>query len=146
MRAFPGAAHPGIERIPADAEHPGYLGPAPPLRIQHEGHTIIGTHRRQGPSQEVTSLDLDHGIRGQVGDQRENAGLARFIEGIELDRTRGELTQVPAPPVRDVRKAAHGEEVLQGHTPVRIPLTPGQRLGLESLKAVLHGFRRDVLR
>lgn len=47
------------------------------------------------------------------------------------------------------RILVHGvviEEVLQGHTPVRIPLTAGQHLDLEPLKAVLHGFRRDVLR
>ena len=53
--------------------------------------------------------------------------------------------KVPAPPVRDVRETARSEEVLQGHTPVRIPLAPGQHLNLESLEAVLDGFRCDVL-
>ena len=53
--------------------------------------------------------------------------------------------EVPAPQVRDVREAARSEKVLKGRAPVRIPLAPGQHPSLESLEAVLDGFRGDIL-
>ena len=138
----------GIHRIPPMPSIRAISCRAPPLLIQHEGHTLIGLIDARVRVRRSTSLDLDYGVRGE-GRRLARGRLRRagFVEGIELDRTRGRADASASATVRDVRKAARGEEVLQGHTLVLIPLTAGQHLRVpQSLEAVLHGFRRDVLR
>jgi hypothetical protein len=106
---------------------------------------ILGLHRCQCPSQQVAELDDGDGVRGRVDYQRENAGLAGLVEGVQLDCVSRQLMEMPAPPVRDMREAARSEEVFKRRAPVRIPLTTRQHLGPEPLKAVFDGFRSDVL-
>ena len=106
---------------------------------------VLGVHRCQYPSQLVAELDDGDGVQGRVDYQRENAGLAGLVKGVQLDCVSRELMEMPAPPVRDVREAARSEEVFKRRAPVRIPLAARQHLGPEPLKAVLDGFRSDVL-
>jgi hypothetical protein len=142
---LPGPAHPGVERVPLDAEHLGDLGRTPSLVHEHKCHAVIGIDRRQRAGQEIARFDHSCGIQRLIDYQREDASLAWFVKRVELNHARRELMQVSTPLVRDVLDAARGEEVLQGGAPVRIPLTPGQHLDPESLEAILNGLHSNVL-